>query len=147
MLLTEITIEIKKAGFVPYVKEDDGVKFMFMVSSNAKFGGSKPMISKGHIDAGESIKQAAIREAEEELGLIKSNIRKKTLIEAWRGEVKGEKQKYGMVIFAAEMKEKDAFTLPGKETSHTVWMTLQEFLKHGRTAHHQIMADISKKIS
>ena len=60
-----------KAGVIPYFVRPDGKVIMqFMVSSDAKYGGAAPQISKGNIDPGENVKDAAIREAHEELVFV-----------------------------------------------------------------------------
>ena len=146
MKLTDVSKKLLKAGFIPYIKEDEQVKFMFMISSDAKYGGSLPMISKGHIDPGETPQEAAIREAEEELGLIKSNLKAKTIAEGWRGIIKGNRDKYGMVIYFGEVKDKFAFGTPEHETKSVVWMTEKEFLASGRETHKNIVSEIAKKV-
>ena len=52
MLLTEVANDLvkQKAGFVPYIMTENGPLFMFMITSNPLYGGSKPMLSKGGVD-------------------------------------------------------------------------------------------------
>ena len=65
-----------KAGLIPFYfdKSIGKFKYLMMVSSDAAYGGDKPMISKGGQDPGESNRATALREAEEELGLVLSNL-------------------------------------------------------------------------
>jgi 8-oxo-dGTP pyrophosphatase MutT (NUDIX family) len=58
----------KAAGIIPYIREDDGLKFLLVKNS---IGWEFP---KGSIEEGESQLEAAKREAEEEVGLVIDNI-------------------------------------------------------------------------
>ncbi len=148
MKLSEVADNIiKKAGFIPYIKKDGQVLFMFMTSSNTQFGGSKPMISKGGIDEGETPKGAAIREAQEELGLKKSNLKQSTVFQGWRGSITGETETYIMAVYAGEVKSVEDFVKPSYETAAVHWMTKDEFLKSGRESHKHIVSEIAKKVS
>jgi 8-oxo-dGTP pyrophosphatase MutT (NUDIX family) len=118
---------MKKAGLIPYVFEDNEPVFMFMVPSDPAFGGTRPAIAKGNIDPGEDVLQAAIREAEEELGLVKSNMLMDTLQEIWTGN-KG----YSLTVYMCEVKGKEQFVEPHYETGETHWLTADEFSKIGK---------------
>lgn len=124
---------------MPYVIENREPVFMFMKSSDAKFGGDAPMISKGHIDDGESAKEAGVREAEEELGLKRSNMVAATLKEVWRGELSGQTETYVMVIYTCQVKDKNNFGKPHYETESVHWMTNEEFQKSGRSSQRKIV--------
>jgi 8-oxo-dGTP pyrophosphatase MutT (NUDIX family) len=70
-MLNEINFDKKeRGGLLPYYIENDEIYFCLMIPSDPMFGGSKPQISKGGLDKGETTLQAAIREAKEELGYI-----------------------------------------------------------------------------
>lgn len=140
MRLTEIAKTPKKAGLIPYVIENGNPVFMFMKSSDATFGGDAPMISKGHIDDGETPKEAAMREAEEELGLNQSNIIASTLKEVWRGELSGRTETYVMAVFICQVKDKANFGQPHYETESVHWMTNDDFQTRGRSLHQKIVA-------
>lgn len=146
MRLTEIAKAPKKSGLVPYVIENGVPVFMFMKSSDANFGGDAPMISKGHIDDGESAKEAAIREAEEELGLKRSNMIVSTLKEVWRGELTGQTETYVMVVYMCQVKDKSNFDKPHYETESVHWMTNDEFQKSGRSSQKNIVAQANSSI-
>lgn len=147
MRLTEIAKAPKKAGLLPYIVEDGKPVFMFMKSSDASFGGDAPMISKGHIDDGEIPKEAAIREAEEELGLNRSNMIASTLKEVWRGELSGQTETYVMVIYACQVKDKANFGKPHYETESVHWMTNEEFQERGRSSQRKIVAQANSAVS
>lgn len=118
---------MKKAGLIPYVFEKAEPVFMFMVPSDPAFGGTRPAIAKGNIDPGEHVLQAAIREAEEELGLVQSNMIKSTLKLVWSGS-KG----YSMSVYMCEVKSKSDFVEPHFETGSTHWLTAAEFSEIGK---------------
>lgn len=120
-----------KAGFIPYIfNETIGkFKYLMMVSSDADYGGALPMVSKGGQDPGETDQETALREAEEELGLIREN-----LINCFDvGKI--STKNYRLSVFAGEVKDISKFTTPCYETAYTVWMTAEEFLKFGRKDH------------
>lgn len=122
-----------RAGLVPFYRDDDGqVHMMFMMPSEEKYGGMVFQIAKGRVDEGENPFQAAVREAEEELGMRSSSIK-------WI-------KKVGLFlnthhIYVAELESMDAadFDKPCFETSQTAWLTEDEFFKDGRRLHFPIV--------
>ena len=140
MQLNEIALRLqKKAGLVPYIFNGQEYEYLCMVSSNPTFGGPDPMLSKGSVDPGESFEEAPIREAEEELGLIKSNMVRSTFTSIWDDILRGYTQSYQFKYFAVEVKDKTSFTKPHFETKHTLWMTLDDFKQRGRDIHLPIL--------
>ena len=136
-----------KAGFLPYHTDDSGVtRFLFCLTSNPKFGGTRFAISKGTIERGENELEAALREAEEELGLRQSNIVPKTLKLAWRGNIKGKKKTQFLPIFTAQILDPAEFGPSDSEIAETKWMTLDEFLKSGKRSHTKIVEKIAKRL-
>lgn len=137
-----------KAGLIPYTVDQDGnIKMLFQVSSNPKFGGAKPMISKGGIELGEYPLTAALREAKEELGLIIDNIKSQPW-RGWQGDVVLTSASYHLVIYAAEvnsLSRKD-FDKPCYETKYTVPMTPESFAEKGRVDHRPIVESIVQQI-
>lgn len=130
-----------KSGFIPYYVEDGQIEFMFMIPSDPKYGGDLPGIAKGGIDPGENLKEAGIREAEEELGLKKSNIKGKTVKHVWTGKIKGSSDSYIMSVFAGEVKSKKDFDKPCYETKEIQWMTAEEFKRDGRKSQAKIVSE------
>jgi 8-oxo-dGTP pyrophosphatase MutT (NUDIX family) len=120
----------QKAGIIPYVRDEDGIKMLFMKPSNAAYGGSQFQIAKGNIDPGEDTKTAAIREGVEELGLRPANIVKLKKITSQR--LTGLDETYIITVYAAEVADPTAFGSPHYETSKTKWMTADEFRATGR---------------
>lgn len=143
MKLYEIEARVK-AGIIPYVRQGDTIKMLFMISSDADYGGTAPQISKGGVDKGESVQNAAIREGEEELGLRKQNIISNTLKPAWTETVSGMTASYVMHVYAAEVRDIDAFDTPGYETASVVWLTPQEFYQQGRKGHAKIVRAVEQ---
>jgi len=121
----------RKAGFIPYFFDETigKFKYLMMVSSDARFGGDKPMVSKGGQDPGETDEETALREAEEELGLVRSNLN-----DFWHLAKKSYKN-HKLSVFAGEVNEVSKFTKPCYETEYTLWMTAEDFLKEGREDH------------
>lgn len=135
-----------KSGMIPVYKDGKEIKYLFMISSDANYGGSKPMVSKGGVEEGESDKDSAIREAEEELGLVASNLKSK-LIQIYSKEViNWLDEKYTLTMFIASIKDPNNFVTPHYETKETVWYTLDEFRKHGRKDHIEIVEAAEKYI-
>jgi 8-oxo-dGTP pyrophosphatase MutT (NUDIX family) len=64
---------IAKAACIPYYRDGNELKMLFMKPSDPKFGGTNFQCCKGNIDPGYSSEQTAIKEAEEELGLTEDN--------------------------------------------------------------------------
>lgn len=124
-----------KAGLIPYIWDKDGqLKMLFMVASDPKFGGSKPMISKGTIEEGEMPEFAAVREAAEELGLKQENI-KGPLFRIFEGHVTLRSSNYALELFAAEVFSKTDFNKWDYETAFCTWMTNESFQVKGRRDH------------
>ena len=122
----------RKAGLIPY-KFDDSIgkfKYLMMVSSDAAYGGDKPMVSKGGQDPGETDQETALREAEEELGLVRSNLL------GCFDVGKSSSKSYKLFVFAGEILDISNFTKPCYETEYTLWMTAEEFYEMGRKDHH-----------
>lgn len=133
-----------KAGCIPY--DHDG-RMLFMISSDPSFGGPDPMIAKGHVDAGETYEQAGVREAEEELGLKRSNIVQGTLELGWKGELAGMTGSYPFEVYMCNIDDVVDFNEPHYETKEVVWMTLEDFSMKGRKSQLHIVKAIADKIS
>ena len=138
-----MTVQLK-AGLIPYRKTRRGVfEFLFMISSDSKFGGDKPMISKGGVETNERTVEAAVREAQEELGLRLENL-KASPQKIWSGTMRGQDSSYMLEVFIGEVKNKKDFDIPHYETEATVWMTADKFFKYGRLAHFKLIQAANK---
>lgn len=121
---------------IPYMRGEDGtLEYLMMVSSDPKFGGPRPMISKGKIEDGEDRLEAAIREAEEELGLKRRNIREGSIRDLADERVTLHSGTYDLTLYSCEIMDRYDFGMWCDETEYTVWMTLEEFREDGRKDH------------
>ena len=128
---------IDRAGLIPYFIGDDDIEMLFMKPSDPKYGGSEFQIAKGKLDPGESAEEAATREASEELGLFRKNLKSIHPLGKFLGRT---------TIYVAEIEDKDLFGDPHFETGDTKWMTLDEFLKSGRPLHKPIIKAAFRRI-
>ena len=129
--------KLYRAGLLPYVIEDGVIKFMLMKPADTDRGGDSFQIAKGKIEAGETADDAAIREAEEELGLIRTNMKSFRFLGNYLGRTS---------IFIAEIQDKTRFLSPHFETGETAWMTLSQFGETGRSLHLDIIQDATRLI-
>jgi len=124
-----------RAGLIPFLRDEDGkLQYLMMVSSDPKFGGPRPMISKGKIEPGETKLEAAIREAEEELGFKTRNTRGELLPIADE-RVTLYSGSYDLAVFGVEIMDRFDFDKWCDETEFTTWMTLENFKLTGRKDH------------
>ena len=129
--------KLYRAGLLPYVIEDGVVKFLFMKPADSRYGGDQFQIAKGKVEEGESSEQAALREASEELGLVRTNIGSPLFL----GEVLGRTSFYVVAV-----KDKSIFTDPHFETSETAWMSVSEYQNSGRMLHLPIVQDAARAV-
>ena len=125
----------QKAGMLPYILQKGEPVFKFMVPSDPRYGGTRPGIAKGELDKGESTLEAAIREAEEEIGLVKSNMKMETLKLVWNGM----ENSTSLVVYMCKVKNQFDFVTPHYETGETFWLTTSEFSRIGKHEHVEIV--------
>lgn len=136
-----------RAGLIPYMREPDGTPiYLMMVASDPKFGGPRPMISKGKIEDGETAPECAVREAEEELGLKRRNLRG-SLVQVFEGRVELYSCAYDLYVFGVEIQDRYDFDKWCEETEYTVWMTLEDFRAKGRKDHVRFVEELERQIS
>jgi 8-oxo-dGTP pyrophosphatase MutT (NUDIX family) len=124
-----------RAGLIPFRRSKRGEwKYLMMVSSDPKFGGPRPMISKGKIEEGEDSLQCAIREAEEELGFKQRNARGDVFL-IFSGRQELYSGAYHLTVYAVEIQDKYDFDKWCDETEYTEWMSLDDFRQRGRRDH------------
>jgi 8-oxo-dGTP pyrophosphatase MutT (NUDIX family) len=132
---------VEKAGIIPYRHDGRELRMMFMISSDPKYGGPLPQISKGYVDpTDKSSKHAAIREGEEELGLKLDNTtyQEQSVYNVLKGTIQDEKE-YTFALYAVEVKDEFDFNQPHFETGAVVWMTAEQFMNGGREAHKELV--------
>jgi 8-oxo-dGTP pyrophosphatase MutT (NUDIX family) len=127
-----------KAAFIPYYQD----KILVCKSSNPMYGGPHFALCKGNIDLGETVEQAAIREAQEEVGLRVENI---------NGPVKhlGTFLTFGykLSVYWAEIHDPNAFNEPCWEIAETKWMSWKEFKAVGREKHRPVVDAFFQQLS
>jgi 8-oxo-dGTP pyrophosphatase MutT (NUDIX family) len=126
-----------RAGLIPYYIENDEIYFMLMKPSDSRYGGDEFQLAKGKVEEGETSYVAAYREAYEELGLLRRNMREQEYLGCYLGYTE---------VYYSEIIDKDDFTETTYETSETTWMTLDEFLKCGRGIHKKIFREFVGKV-
>jgi len=135
-----------RSGLIPYLHGDDGVlRYLMMVSSDPKFGGARPMISKGKIEEGETPLMAAVREAEEELGFKQRNKRGE-YIELFDGRIELFSGAYHLTVYGVEIQDRYDFDKWCDETEFTTWMTLESFKTKGRKDHVRFVEELERKV-
>lgn len=134
-----------RAGLIPFIREGDSIQYLMMISSDPKFGGPRPMISKGKIEDGESKLECAIREAEEELGFKMRNARG-PMIELFDGRQELYSGAYHLTVFGVEIQDRYDFDKWCDETEYTVWMTLDEIKQQGRRDHVKFVEQLEQKV-
>jgi 8-oxo-dGTP pyrophosphatase MutT (NUDIX family) len=136
-----------RAGLIPFLKGEDGVlRYLMMVSSDPKFGGPRPMISKGKIEEGETPLVCAIREAEEELGLKSRNTRGEYL-QLFAGRIELFSGAYDLTVFGVEIQDRYDFDKWCDETEFTTWMTLESFKVKGRKDHVKFVEELERRLT
>lgn len=135
-----------RAGLIPYLRGEDGVlRYLMMVSSDPKFGGPRPMISKGKIEDGEDALGCAIREAEEELGFKRDNIRG-DYRHVWAGRIELFSGAYDLTVYGVEILDRYDFDKWCDETEFTTWMTLESFRAKGRKDHVRFVEMLERQV-
>jgi 8-oxo-dGTP pyrophosphatase MutT (NUDIX family) len=136
-----------RAGLIPYMRDESGeLIFLMMVSSNSKFGGPRPMLSKGKIEEGETSFECAIREAEEELGLVRTNmIGSPELLAEERVVLRSGA--YKLTVYTVEIRDRWDFGKWCDETEYTEWHTLSSFQERGRKDHVKYVEQLAQQRS
>ena len=118
------------AGAVIFRRENRQVRFLLIYSRRNKIWG----FPKGHLDSGESEKQAGLREIEEETGIAKvrfvSGFREEDVYEAVsnRGASKGDIIEKHSVYFLAETKTKEV-CVDKEEIGDYKWVSAAQAMK------------------
>ena len=135
-----------RAGLIPYIIVDGEIEMMFYIPSSDEYtGGYKFQIAKGRVDYGESPQEAAIREAEEEVGLDKDNIKNIMLISE-KKLTGSEGYDYILHLYAVEVKNKVDFNRFESDTKETGWLTIGEYTRYGRGSQLKLVKKTYDKI-
>jgi len=126
----------KRAGVIPFFVDGDTIKMMFMQCVTSPDAGWQ--IAKGGIEKNETIREGALREASEELGLFEPNCT----------TVKSIGSFGGITLYIAKVADQDMFGDPDPaETIATAWLTLEEFSETGRLSQKHIVKQAFEEIS
>jgi 8-oxo-dGTP pyrophosphatase MutT (NUDIX family) len=135
-----------RAGLIPWLRDDQGVPlYLMMISSDPKYGGPRPMISKGKIEEGETPLEAAVREAEEELGFKMRNARGDLRL-VFEGRIELYSGAYHLTVFGVGVQDRHDFDKWCDETEYTLWMSLEEFRTKGRKDHVKFVEELERQI-
>jgi len=104
------------------------------------------MISKGKIEDDEGPLECAIREAEEELGLKKRNLRGE-FYEVFEGRIELYSCAYTLFVFGVEIQDRYDFGKWCDETEYTLWLTLEEFKEKGRKDHIRFVEELERMVT
>lgn len=130
--------QIERAGVIPFIiNANNEIEMLFMQPSDPQYGGDKFQIAKGKIEQGEQPKEAAFREAQEELGLFMPNVIESACIGVF-GTVE---------VHVAQIQDKNMFGEPDFETGAVTWMTPDQFQSDGREWQRPIVKAAVRKIN
>lgn len=125
--------KIYRAGMIPFHVDENGeIKMKFMVPSDQRFGTGDPQFAKGRIEKNENHEEAAMREAQEEIGLKEDNVNWMYYLGIFLGRTH---------MYICEVDSKENFDTPHYETERTHWLTLEEFEEHGRELHRPVIRE------
>ena len=128
---------LNRAGMIPFYTDNGQIKMLFMVPTDNEWIDSIPQISKGRIEPGEMTLKAAIREAEEELGLKRSNL----------SRIEPVGQFSTIMFYIGQVNDPEDFVqFDQTETQETKWLTLDEYVSQGRTLHLCVVQAAVEKI-
>lgn len=110
----------KRGAIIPYCIMNEKVFIALMKPSDPKYGGTDFQIAKGTQEEGEDIKQTAIREGEQELGLVIP----KDIQLLW------DNKNMGMTYFYVKVQHQTLHPLPNEdgimETAEAKWFNIEE---------------------
>jgi 8-oxo-dGTP pyrophosphatase MutT (NUDIX family) len=137
-----------RAGLIPFIRDGHAgaIQYLMMVSSDPKFGGPRPMISKGKIEDGETPIEAAKREAEEELGFRMRNSRGLPCL-VFDGRQELYSGAYHLTVYGVEVQSRWDFDKWCDETEYTVWMSLEDFKQKGRRDHVKFVETLEQMVT
>jgi len=111
-----------KSGMIPYYYDNGKLKVLLMKPSDPSFGGTKFQLAKGGIEPSYSPINNALKEAQEEVGLVLSNVKQVEPINIFKYK------QYDLHVFACEIFDPNNFSNTDFETGNTKWFTLPDDL-------------------
>jgi 8-oxo-dGTP pyrophosphatase MutT (NUDIX family) len=127
---------IEKSGIIPVKIVDGEIHALTMIPSSAEYGGIHPQMAKGLIDDGETQLQAALREGQEEIGLIFENVKRHyALGTAHFGDT-------SICVFVCTLKDNAKWSEPHYETGSVLWINLDQHLHRIKPVQRQIFQKV-----
>jgi hypothetical protein len=128
----DVSNSMKKLGAVPWIKKNNIIHMLFMISGPTSAIGHQPQIVNSSRVQGESAYYTAVRAAKEELGLRSSNI-VNTLPGAVTELIDKDTSRYLLTVYVLKVADFDNFDQPQDQTVSTHWLSLQDFVDCGTT--------------
>ena len=113
---------------VAFIVNDNGQVLLQLRSPNKRFNANKWALCAGHVDAGESLEHAMIREIEEEIGLKISEKDLHTFIDR-KIEIKEKNSHVSYYFYLKTNLPEKAFTIQEEELSKVKWFDIDEIIK------------------
>ena len=133
-----------RAGIYPVYRNGNGELWVcLMIPSDPAYGGPQPQMGKGGVDDGQTPKQGAVREGEEELGLRQSNMGPVELITV--DTISGLDATYDLHVFAAEVKDPKAFDEPHHESSWSGFLEIDDAIARTRSNQRHFLEMVKDK--
>lgn len=104
------------------------------------------MISKGKIEEGESDFECAVREAQEELGLVVENMAEQPELLV-KDRVVLRSGTYDLTLYSVPIVTRWLFDKWCDETEYVEWFTLEKFKEVGRRDHIKYVEMLEQKLS
>ncbi|NBX04345.1 MAG: NUDIX hydrolase [Alphaproteobacteria bacterium] len=153
-----------KAGVVPFMRGEDGLRF-YAMKPRAKRPDLPPpefQLCKGtrmtqedgqwrdmrdgevSTELSETLAETALREAMEEIGLVLANVTALFDVGGYDFASAASGKSKKMWLFATEVASAENFTDTEASTAERGWFTLDEFALVGRADHHEILREIAR---
>lgn len=107
---------VLRSGVIPIHEENGRVYAFCMIPSNVNYGGDMPQMAKGHLEKGYSVKENALKESAEEIGLIEDNVTNIRFVGVF----------HKIAVFACHVKDKDRWSDFEWETSWAGWVDITD---------------------
>lgn len=130
----------EKSACLPFHKENEKIKMLFMRPSNPLYGGTYLQLPKGTIENGYNPEETIKKELEEEVGLVESNI--EHLIFLFKDKLKD----CNVYVYAAQVIDTNALQPFHYETSEVKWLYVNDVKHEVRKSQHSIIYKAFGKI-
>lgn len=136
--ITESVSSARRAGIIPYYIDDNGDVLVYtMIPSDPDYGGTSPQMAKGHIDPGMDAYETAMKEGNEEIGLIRGNVIDVQVLGVYAR----------IAVYICTVKNPNLWDKPHYETGWSGWVNLTKDFDSIRQEHKPIFMDLYNKVS